>query len=162
MFDVQTLNDFPLRYLLIAEACLPFFIVFIIGNLFIPASDGINGRPKSWVFAIVWVLLVVMWTLGLVVTAMDEPSCLTASLVGSFSFVALLMCVVWLISHKLNPAGTASPQVLLVATAMMVATTVCSLNGSAPEDSKTLVTTFYSFIATWLGAATLFNYLEIN
>ncbi len=161
MFDTTTLTNFPFRYLLIAESCLPFLIIFVIGFIFSPtknAGANIKGRPPGWMFGLVWFVLVVMWTLALIVTAMDEPSCLIATLIGCFSFVALMACLFWLIFHKMHPDNYA----LILATTMMVATVISSLNGLAALESKTLTSIFYGIIGAWLGTATLLNFLEIN
>ena len=164
MFSTANLKIQPGRYALIAESILPVIFILIVGSFLRPtnaAGENVVGRPPGIVFGIVWFILVCMWTLALVVTAMDERSLLIVILIGCFSLISLMACLFWLVSYKQNKKDF-SAMSLIVATAMMIGCVISSMNGLAPQASKTISSLFYSFIATWLSAATLFNYIEIN
>lgn len=164
MFSTALLEEQQGRYALIAEACLPAIVILIIGFFFRPtglAGKNINGRPPAFVFGLVWVLLVFMWTVALILTAMDEPSLRIVILVGFFSLFSLLACLTWLVSYQKNEKKI-SAMTLIVAVTAMIGCVVASMNGLAPEASKTMSSLFYAFTATWLGTATMLNYLEIN
>ncbi len=146
MFNIANLNNEKGRYALIAESILPIFIMFILGYTLIPqnAQNPIL-RPPSWIFVFLWFLIIVMWTLALLITAMDESSTLIIALVGSLSLISLLACFHCLIYNSYKS--------LLLCFVTMISTTIVALNGSAPQDSRIVSTLFYSLIAIWFGIA---------
>ena len=163
MFTTTNLNNEPGRYALIAEACLPVLIIWFFGYYMqVDKSSGSNirGIPSPTAFAIIWVLIVIIWTIGLVLTAMDETSIMTVALVGSFSLVALFVCGFWLMTYGTNKVD--ATQALLLGTAAGVAMTVSAVCGTGPQDSTTVASLFYGLITCWFGCASLLGYLEIN
>ncbi len=155
MFTTANLDAQQGRYAVIAEAALPGLILLIGGYYYKQkhSSNLSDVRESTFLMGLLWFLLVAAWTIALVLTAMDETSVMTVALVGSFSFVSLMVCWYWL-SMEYKDRENASRS-LFVAIAAGVATTICAVNGTGPQDSTTVASLFYGLITVCFGAASL-------
>jgi hypothetical protein len=164
MFDTALLKRQPWRYVLIAESILPPLLIFIIGGtVFNPGKsvgESVQGRPDAWVFGIVWFLIVVMLLLALVLVALNTVETVPVCLIAALSFLSIMMCFLWLAMYKKSKSIAA--QILLLAFAFMLATTVVSVSSTGPENPKIVSSLFFGLTTAWLTAASLFNYLEIQ
>lgn len=164
MFSTNLLEAQPARYAMIAESVIPPIGIFLAGYWLGPgknAGSKVNGRPAGAVFGIVWTILVIIWTLSLILVAMNTVDTLSLSLIGVLSLFAVFFCILWLWVYKYE-SKAAGAQVLLLALACSVSCTIISLASETPSDAKVLISWFFGMISTWLGVASMYNYLEIN
>jgi chromate transport protein ChrA len=102
-----------------------------------------------------------MWTLALIISAMNVETVYALVLIAVFALVAVLVCVVWMWLYKHNHKSSAG-RWLLVGFAASVASLIVSLTASQPEDARICSSVFYGMVSTWLLCASMFQYLEIN
>ncbi len=164
MFSNALLNAEPARYAMIVESILPPICILISGIWLNPgkqAGSNIQGRPKPIMFGIIWVILVLLWTLSLVIVALNTVDMLSLILIGILSFVVIFLCVLWMWIYKFYSKAVAA-QILLLVLICMISCSVITVSSQTPSDAKIISAWFFSIIATWCGIASLYNYIEIN
>lgn len=164
MFSTHLLNAQPARAVLLAESALPPICILFAGIWLNPgktAGQNVVGRPSPRVFAIVWVLLVIMWTFGLIFVALNTMDILSLVLIGVLSLIAILMCLLWMYMYKYK-SKSAAAQVLLVSLMCMISTTVITTCSDTEREPRLLASWFFSVIAGWLAIASMLNLFEVN
>ena len=162
MFSHTLLDKNQGRYTLIAEACLPPLIFWVLGWFVWKNTSKELPRPSGILFMLLWVLVIAAWTIALVLSAMDEISVVTVSLVGSFSVVALLCCLMFMTTCR-NHKDSATKSLMVAALCMTMAT-VASLSGdpATERDSVTTSSILYAFVAAMLGTSLMMSHVYLH
>ncbi len=165
MFDTSLLNAG--RYVVIAEACLPFllgiFLTQILG--WSPGKDAgssVRGRPPAFMFGVIWFLIAVMWFFALIVASMNFDDT-HVILLGVFLFVTFIGCAMWMYYYTHGLPVTANYMLMfLVFTSFLslvsALTNVVSLDANAP----TLVSLCLVLPAVWCSIASVLGLLELK
>ena len=165
MFTTTLLKAEKWRYVLIAEAALPSLMLGIGSIWFAPKSDAaltVVGRPPARVFGYVWIFLIIIWTLSLVLSAMNLEKNLALLGVGLFSLFCLATCLTWLILYKKLQKELAY-FALLGSVLFMALATVCGVSSnSISPNAKTFIASSLAIITSWLLFASNFALVELN
>lgn len=165
MFNTASLDSEPGRYALIVESMLPPILIFILGGIFLrpgpEAGKIVKGRPSPIAFAIIWLLIVTFWLIALVIVALDTLDTLSLVLIGSFSLVCIVACMLWLGFYKYTSKILAA-KILLMALVAMVATSIVAFSSDTPDDSKIIASLLFGMCSVWFSIASMFNFLEIQ
>ncbi len=173
IFDTSLLSSEPARYTVIAEAVLPGFLILILGYFMThdrkEMGKYLNGVPEGLTYALIWFLIVVLWTLALVVAALNFSATALAVVAGT-SFLALIMGTLWVYMYSKRSddeknvwvKSTSAPQVLLVAVVALLTSAVAAAGNAASEESRIAVSSMLAAISGFYGYFLLLNYLDIN
>ncbi len=158
MFDTSTVNAQQGRIALLVEAALP-ILVFLLLSWVFPMKK--HPRVEGLMFRVLWFLMIAAWVIGLVVTALDETSIVTMSLVGSFSIVALIACW-WATSSFSKGDPSDGAKMITLAALMMGLCTIAAVTGEAPNDSLTMSSIFYAFVAGTLATGVVLVHADLG
>lgn len=160
LFSTEKLNVG--RYVSIGAAFLPPVLIFSLGAVWRPGSDSsdVNGRPKSFVFAMMWIIITLLWTFSLVVASFRFKS-LDLILLQVFAVATLFGCLLWLWQYH-SQKKAAAAQLLLLTWFLSTLTLTTAVTSESEFDSTKIVSLSFVPLFCWLVAATLFNYLEIQ
>lgn len=156
------LNDNPGRIALLVEAGVPPVIFLLLGFFMWRATTKPIPRPSGSLFMVLWFCFVVAFTIALVITALDEISVVTVCLIGSFSIVALICCMVFMTTYGTDKASAAN--LLMIAAMMMSMATVASLSGDPLSDKNSVTTSsvLYAFVSSMLGTGVVMTHVYLQ
>jgi hypothetical protein len=176
IFDTTLLNNEPARYVVIAEACLPGLIFLIIGFLMFSKKftkfekydsetiwDHVNGGPTRTMDCISWLVMVALWTIGLVVAALNFSSTALA-VVAATSLLTILMGAIWMLwfdPEKKNDSYAPSIA-LYIAFIGMITSAIAAAANSADENARLATAAMLAPVAGFFGYLMMINYLQFN
>lgn len=163
IFDTTLLYKEKARFAVIAEACLPGLLLLVMSMFYERAGQktlkhfGKGMAPEM--FAMLWFLLVVAWTIALVVAAMNFAQN-GLILVAAFSMIALVACVWWSFLYSDEKRRPEAAKVLILADIVLWAAVIAAGACVASEDSKLTVAILLSPIAVWFTLSTVLGVVE--
>ena len=166
IFDTSLLKQEPWRYAFIAEAALPAVMLGIGSVWFAPknnAAQKVVGRPPGVAFGIIWLFLIIIWTLALILAAMNFQKNVALFGIGIFALCCVIMCFVWLVLYQKMHKNLAF-FAILASLAFMFGATLCAStsDSSRSKDAQTLVTVFFGMVGLWLLIASNLSLVELN
>lgn len=151
------------RYVSIGTAFLPPILIFSLGAVWPPGRDSaknVEGRPKSFVFALMWTVITLLWTFALVVASFRFRST-DLILLQVFALSTLICCLLWLWQYH-SQKKAAAAQIILLSWFFSTLTLTSAVTSEAESNASKVVSLSFVPLFCWLLAATLFNYLEVN
>jgi hypothetical protein len=156
IFDTTLLNNEPARYTVIAEACLPGFLFLIVGYFMfrdVVLFENLIGHPDSLFDRMTWFVMIALWTIGLVVAALNfSPAAL--AVVGATSLLAILFGALWMyyITAEASEAekSAMAPQVLYVACVGILTSAITAAGNGATEQARLAVGGMLAPVAMWM------------
>ncbi len=165
MFATNLLKAEPWRYACIIEAVLPALVIGAGATWFSPTSQtakNVKGRPPGWAFGVIWLVLIIVWTLALILSAMNMRKNMALLGLIIFSLLSLIMCFAWLILNKKDLKIMAYFSILAAMACMFIATLCAATSESQNVNAKTFSTVSFGVVGLWLFVASNLSLTELN